>query len=72
MAEFSYLLGQSWEYVENHLTIAQMGAYRKYWNHAPHIDMLAAAWLGFKPKTETSNDEAIESLATLFGGLPNG
>jgi hypothetical protein len=27
--------------------------------------------MGFKPKTEASNDEAIESIAPLFGGLPH-
>lgn len=72
MAEFSYLLGQSWEYIDNHLTIAQMGAYRKYWKNAPHIDILAAAWMGFKPRTEVDNDAAIEAIAPFFGGLPNG
>jgi hypothetical protein len=72
VAEFSYLLGQSWEYIDDHLTVAKISAYRKYWKNAPHIDALAAAFMGFKPRTEVSNDEALESIAPMFGGIPHG
>ena len=62
------MLGHTWEYVDNHLTVAQMSAYRKYWKNAPPVDRLAAAWMGFKPESEHDNDAAIQAIIPFFGG----
>lgn len=39
---------QKWEYVENHLTIPQIEAYRAYWIKNPPIHLLAAGRWGYK------------------------
>jgi hypothetical protein len=70
VAEFSYRLGQTWEYVEDNLTVRQLTAYRNYWHTAPPVDTLAAAWMGFKPPTP-SNEDGLEKVAHLLGGLPS-
>lgn len=70
MAEFSYRLQLTWDYVEDHLTVWQINAYRSFWNREPPVDVLAAGYLGFKPKTSVSSDAAIEAVAGYFGGIP--
>ena len=52
IAEFSVCLGQTWDYVEDTLTMAQITAYRKYFARHPPVHLLAAAYMGYKPPVE--------------------
>ena len=64
-------LGQTWDYVLDNLTVEQIAAYRKFWKNSPPVDALAAAWMGFKPES-VSTDDAVERIAGFFGGIPDG
>jgi len=67
-AEFSYCLGQSFEYIENNITIMQIVAYRKYWKKNPPVHLLVAAYLGYKNEEVMSGEQLIRDKK----GLPNG
>ena len=56
------MLKQTWEYVENNLTIPQITAYRAYWGKSPPVDLLAAAWMGYKPQGETKLGNMAEMV----------
>lgn len=52
IAELSFLLGQTWEHVEDTITMARLTAYRAYFLRQPPTHVLAAGWMGYKPPPE--------------------
>ena len=70
VAEFSYRLSQTWDYIDTNLTVAQIFSYRDFWRLSPPVDLLVAGYLGYEAKSAVSNDNQIEQAAQFFGGLP--
>ena len=68
IAQFvNFLPGTTWDYWEDALTIPRLEAMREEWRKHPPLAVLAAAWLGYKPRPR--DEEAVEELMRLF---PNG
>ena len=65
IAQFcNFLPGTTPDYWEDALTAPRLEAMREEWRKHPPLAMLAAAWLGHKPKPR--NSEAVEELIRLF------
>jgi len=67
IAQFvNFLPGTTWDYWEDALTVPRLEAMREEWRKHPPLPVLAAAWLGYKPRPR--DDEALEELMRLFPG----
>ncbi len=62
----NFLPGTTWDYWEDALTIARLDAMNEEWRLHPPPAMLAAAWLGYKPRPRGAG--AVEELMRLFPG----
>ncbi|HEX4079587.1 MAG TPA: hypothetical protein VHX61_12030 [Rhizomicrobium sp.] len=68
IAQFvNFLPGTTWDYWEDALTAPRLEAMREEWRKHLPLPVLAAAWLGYKPRPR--DGEALEELLRLF---PNG
>lgn len=65
------MLGQTWEYVETHLTGFQIKAYREYWADHPPVNVSVAMYLGVKRKkkkrTKADGDAFLNFLESHKG-----
>jgi hypothetical protein len=65
IAQFvNFLPGTTPDYWEDALTVPRLEAMREEWRRHPPLPLLAAAWLGYKPRPR--DDEALEELMRLF------
>jgi hypothetical protein len=65
IAQFcNFMPGTTPDYWEDALTAPRLEAMRDEWRKHPPVAVLAAAWLGYKPKPH--NAEAVEELLRLF------
>lgn len=75
VAQFSFLLSQSWDSIDRSLTVRRIKAYLKYWRQHPPTHLLVASYMQYNPPQEAAEsaqpgggmDKAIEKLAQLFG-----
>ncbi|MGH6889802.1 MAG: hypothetical protein ACREHF_11515 [Rhizomicrobium sp.] len=68
IAEFvNFLPGTTPDYWEDALTAHRLAAMRAEWRKHPPLALLAAAWLGYRPRPR--DDDALSELMRLF---PNG
>jgi hypothetical protein len=67
IAQFvNFLPGTTPDYWEDALTALRLEAMREEWRKHPPLPVLAAAWLGYKPRPR--DGEALEELLRLFPG----
>lgn len=67
IAQFvNFLPGTTPDYWEDALTVPRLEAMREEWRLHPPVAVLAAGYLGYKPKPR--NLEAVEELMKLFPG----
>ena len=66
VAEYSHCLGQSWEYIEEHLTMDQLLAYRKYFTRHPPTHFLVAGFMKYQPPA----DKSVPYEPPAFAQLP--
>jgi hypothetical protein len=67
IAQFvNFLPGTTPDYWEDALTAPRLEAMREEWRRHPPLPVLAAAWLGYKPRPR--DGEALEELMRLFPG----
>lgn len=65
IAQFvNFLPGTTPDYWEDALTVPRLEAMREEWRLHPPVAVLAAGYLGYKPKPRA--DEALEQLMRLF------
>lgn len=66
--------GWSWEYIDEEMTLPRMEAIAKRWETVPPLSVSVAgiaAALGIKrePKKTVAEEQNIDELAALFGGI---
>jgi hypothetical protein len=65
IAQFcNFLPGTTPDYWEDALTAPRLEAMREEWRKHPPLAVLAAGWLGYRPKPR--NSDAVEELMRLF------
>jgi hypothetical protein len=65
IAEFvNFLPGTTPDYWEDALTVRRLEAMREQWRKHPPLPVLAAAWLGYRPRPR--GNDALEELMRLF------
>lgn len=65
IAQFcNFLSGTTPDYWEDALTAPRLAAMQEEWRKHPPLSVLAAGWLGFKPKPR--DGDAVEELMRLF------
>jgi hypothetical protein len=60
----NFLPGTTWDYWEDALTVPRLDALREEWRRHPPLALLAASYLGYRPRPRA--EESLEDLLRLF------
>lgn len=54
--------GWTWEYIDEHMTIARLAEMTAFWKKNPPVDLMVAAYLGIENKPAPKPDENFGDL----------
>ena len=60
--------GWTWDQVETGMTVPRFQALSRYWQRHPPLHVMAAAWLGIKPKLTAERGDLGDLVAMFADG----